>query len=137
MTSGPAALPSPRPEDLAYVIYTSGTTGRPKGVQIPHAALANYAEAASAIFELTPDDRVLQFFSVSFDAAAEEIFCTLTHGATLVLRTDEMLDSIPAFAAACERTRVSVVDVPTAYWHTLTSQIDEAGRARAAAGSPR
>ena len=43
---------------------------------------------------VTPADRVLQFSSVSFDVAAEEIFCTLTHGATLVLRTDEMIDSI-------------------------------------------
>ncbi len=120
-----AELPGPRPEDLAYVIYTSGTTGQPKGVQIPHAALANYAEAASAIFELTPDDRVLQFSSVSFDTSVEEIFCTLTHGATLVLRTDEMIDSVPSFLAACEQARISVIDLPTAYWHTLTSQIDE------------
>jgi amino acid adenylation domain-containing protein len=118
-------LSSPWPEDLAYVIYTSGTTGRPKGVQIPHAALANYAEAASAIFQLMPADRVLQFSSISFDTSVEEIFCTLTSGATLVLRTDAMIDSIPAFLAACERARVSVIGVPTAYWHTLTSQIDE------------
>ena len=118
-------LSGARPEDLAYVIYTSGSTGRPKGVQIPHAALANYAEAASAIFELAPGDRVLQFSSISFDTSAEEIFCTLTSGATLVLRTDDMIDSIPTFLTACERARVSVVGIPTAYWHTLTSQIGE------------
>jgi amino acid adenylation domain-containing protein len=124
-SGAPAKLPGPRPEDLAYVIYTSGTTGQPKGVQIPQAALANYAQAASTIFELTPSDRVLQFSSISFDTSAEEIFCTLTSGATLVLRTDDMIDSIPTFLAACERARVSVVGIPTAYWHTLTSQIAE------------
>jgi amino acid adenylation domain-containing protein len=130
-----ARFAGPGPEDLAYVIYTSGTTGQPKGVQIPHAALANYAEAASMIFELTPSDRVLQFSSISFDTSAEEIFCTLTSGATLVLRTDDMIDSIPTFLTACERARISVIGIPTAYWHTLTSQISEdivplLGRAR-------
>jgi amino acid adenylation domain-containing protein len=121
------AVPPPWPEDTAYVIYTSGTTGRPKGVQIPHAALANYVEAACGYFGITAGDRVLQFSTISFDTSVEEIFCTLTTGATLVLRTDAMIDSIPAFLGACERARISVVDVPTAYWHTIVSQLDEQG----------
>ena len=34
------------PDHLAYIIYTSGTTGKPKGVMIPHRALANLLHAA-------------------------------------------------------------------------------------------
>ncbi|MDP8227903.1 MAG: aminotransferase class III-fold pyridoxal phosphate-dependent enzyme, partial [Candidatus Electryoneaceae bacterium] len=32
------------PDSPAYIIYTSGTTGNPKGVAIPHIALANYVQ---------------------------------------------------------------------------------------------
>lgn len=32
----------PALDDAAYVIYTSGSTGLPKGVEIPHSALADY-----------------------------------------------------------------------------------------------
>ena len=36
------SLPAaPAPRDVAYLVYTSGTTGTPKGVQVPHSALAN------------------------------------------------------------------------------------------------
>src|SRR5262249_22517700 len=47
------------PANLAYVIYTSGSTGAPKGVMIPHAALANYVRHAVREFGLGPADRVL------------------------------------------------------------------------------
>jgi non-ribosomal peptide synthetase component F len=76
---------------LAYVLYTSGTSGRPKGVMVEDRSLANYASAFTRHIELKPCDRVLQFASIGFDAAAEEIFPCLTSGATLVLRNASMM----------------------------------------------
>jgi amino acid adenylation domain-containing protein len=111
------------PQNLAYMIYTSGSTGEPKGVMTAHAALVNYTESAIAGFELSPGDRVLQFASISFDAAAEEIYPCLTRGATLVLRTDLMISSIPVFLEACRDFAITVLDLPTAYWHYLTAGI--------------
>ena len=112
-----------RPEDLAYVIYTSGSTGKPKGVMIEQRALASFVSAASEKYSITSSDRVLQFASLSFDTSAEEIYCALTRGATLVLRTDAMLSSAEEFLQSCDELRVTVLDLPTAYWHYLTASL--------------
>ncbi|MDZ8135368.1 MAG: amino acid adenylation domain-containing protein [Nostoc sp. DedQUE04] len=111
------------PANLVYVIYTSGSTGTPKGVTIQHQSLVNFVQAAIAQYQLQAQDRILQFASISFDAACEEIFPCLLHGATLVLRTDEMLVSIKAFNEKCQQHCISVLDIPTAFWHQITSEL--------------
>ncbi|MFI6047719.1 amino acid adenylation domain-containing protein [Nocardia sp. NPDC051321] len=107
-------------DDAAYVIYTSGSTGHPNGVLITRGALANFVAGARDSYRLAPDDRVLQFAPLHFDASVEEIFLTLVTGATLVVRTAQMLQSMPNFVDACVRHRISVLDLPTAFWHELT-----------------
>lgn len=140
----PVATPTPPgPTDLAYVLHTSGSTGRPKGVAIGHAALAHFVAAATHRYGLRREDRVLQFAPLHFDASVEEIFLTLCAGATLVIRTDDMTESAAAFLDACARLRVSVLDLPTAYWHELayavstgTATLPEAVRTVVIGGEP-
>ncbi len=110
-------------DHLAYVIYTSGSTGRPKGVRITHASLVGYTLEVCETYGLAADDRVLQFASISFDAAVEQIYPCLVRGATLVLRTDSMLDSVESFVDECRDHRLTVMDLPTAYWHELTAKL--------------
>lgn len=110
-------------EDLAYVIYTSGSTGKPKGVMITHRALSHFTQAACAEYALDETDRVLQFAAISFDASVEEIFPCLTVGGTLVLRTDEMLGTATAFLTACGELGLTVVDLPTSFWHQLAGDL--------------
>jgi len=110
-------------DNLAYVIYTSGSTGKPKGVEVTHRALTNFTASTCASFALVPDDRVLQFASMSFDVAVEEIFPCLIRGSTLVLRTEAMLDSFFVFLQECRDQRITVLDLPTAYWHELTEKL--------------
>lgn len=114
-------------EDPAYVIYTSGSSGRPRGVIVPHRAVVNHNLGVIDAFGLKPTDRVLQFASPSFDASVEEIFPTWMAGATLVLRTDEMLGSAQALVRAIARQRISVLNLPTAFWHAWAQELARAG----------
>ncbi|MFI9630885.1 amino acid adenylation domain-containing protein [Streptomyces sp. NPDC052042] len=114
-----APLSAPGPADLAYVLHTSGSTGQPKGVEVGHGALAHFVAAAGLRYGPQRTDRVLQFAPPHFDTSIEEIFLTLCSGATLVIREPDMTDSVPHFLSACERLSVTVLDLPTAYWHEL------------------
>lgn len=113
------------PDNLAYVIYTSGSTGKPKGVPIHQRALVNYIAGTADFFGISAEDRVLQFSTISFDTAAEEIFTTLTSGATLVLRTDAMLATVAIFFDHCRSLAISKLILPTTFWHEITTQLAE------------
>ena len=103
------------PRNLAYVIYTSGSTGKPKGVEIEHASLVNHIRWGAKQVGASIGERMLQFSSFGFDPSVQEIFSTLVGGATLVLRSEEMLADIPTFLAQCSEWRLTVLDLPTAY----------------------
>jgi amino acid adenylation domain-containing protein/non-ribosomal peptide synthase protein (TIGR01720 family) len=103
--------------NAAYVIYTSGSTGRPKGVLVSHRSVVNHNVAVAQQFQLRPDDRVLQFATINFDAAVEEIFPTWLRGATLILRADDVLTTGEDLLRLVDEERLTVLDLPTAYWH--------------------
>ncbi|MGW2352521.1 non-ribosomal peptide synthetase [Actinacidiphila glaucinigra] len=111
---GPPAPPV-HPSNLAYVIFTSGSTGLPKGVAVPHGAIVNHARAIRDRFRLTADDRVLQFATIGFDVAAEEIFPTLLAGGCVVLREDPPPPP-SALTSLLDREEVTVVNLPSGYW---------------------
>ncbi len=117
----------PQEANPACVIYTSGSTGQPKGVVVDHRSLAAYTAGAVDAFGLGPGDRVLQFASISFDTSGEEIYPALASGATLVLRPDDMSTSIAHFLREVERLRITVLDLPTAFWHELVAGLGTEG----------
>ncbi|PHM26381.1 non-ribosomal peptide synthetase [Xenorhabdus ehlersii] len=76
---------------LAYVIYTSGSTGQPKGVMIEHRSLCNLITTQQDMLAITPNNRILQFASNSFDACIWECCMALLAGARLYLARRESL----------------------------------------------
>jgi amino acid adenylation domain-containing protein len=83
--------------NLAYVVYTSGSTGKPKGVMVPHTGLLNVIRTEAEEFGVGPDDRVLLYTTLSFDASLFEICMALGHGAQLIIAPSTDLLPTPAF----------------------------------------
>jgi amino acid adenylation domain-containing protein len=78
-------LPALDPESAAYVLFTSGSTGDPKGVTMPHRALANLITWQNRRPSGAAGGSTLQFFPLSFDVSFQEIFSTLCGGGSLRL----------------------------------------------------
>ncbi|MGW4050236.1 amino acid adenylation domain-containing protein [Streptomyces sp. NPDC004779] len=119
----PAAGDGAGPDDPAYLIYTSGSTGTPKGVLVPHRALAARVAWMREGYGLTGDDRVLQYATLSFDTSAEELFPALAAGAVLVTARPDT--TLPDQLAEPYAAGVTVLDLPTPYWHHLVADLDE------------
>ncbi len=114
---------SSTPSQLACVIYTSGSTGQPKGVMVSHRALATHTISAVEHYGLGSIDRVLQFASLSFDVAAEEIFPAWLSGAAVVL-LPERTPTIDDFVDYLIKEGITVVNLPSAYWHQWVDELD-------------
>ena len=105
-------------DHLAYVIYTSGSTGRPKGVSVAHGPLARHLAAIKEIYDVRAGDRELMFFSINFDAAAEQWITPLTAGATLVLSSTHHLAG-EGFVELIEKHQITLLHLPPAYLRML------------------
>jgi len=110
------------PRNLCYVIYTSGSTGTPKGVAVSQQSLVNHCLAVAAAYGLTADDRVLQFASISFDVAAEEIFSALLSGASIFLPSEKVIDSV-GLLRLIEDEKLSIFNLPAPLWHSWVREL--------------
>jgi D-alanine--poly(phosphoribitol) ligase subunit 1 len=92
---GPERVPPPAEAgESAVVIFTSGTTGTPNGVRVTHANLCNVLLVEPGSLGVLPGMRVSQLLNIAFDMAVWEIFCALSHGATLVIRGGDIEETV-------------------------------------------
>lgn len=112
----------------AYVVYTSGSTGQPKGTVIEHGSLIRYARDVVDRLGLGTGDRFLQFASPSFDVLVEELFPTWLAGGAVVIPKGTLLGGGEDLTDLIERERLTVVELPTAYWHEWVRELDRSDR---------
>lgn len=107
------------PENLAYIIYTSGSTGRPKGTMLEHRGVINFVVEFAGLLNLSPQSRMLQFASLSFDASVAEIFPCLISGATLVIAHQHEAMSAFELKRLMQQQAVNTVCLPPSVLNLL------------------
>jgi amino acid adenylation domain-containing protein len=71
-------------DDPLYVVYTSGSTGIPKGVLLPHRALARLVRGVDYA-DWGPEQVWMHFVALTFDTSAMEIWGALANGGRLAV----------------------------------------------------
>jgi amino acid adenylation domain-containing protein len=106
-------------EQLAYVIYTSGSTGQPKGVQIPHRALANFLTTMRQRPGLAAEDVLVAVTTLSFDIAGLELYLPLITGARLVIAESDTVGDPRALARLLEQSAATLMQATPTTWRML------------------
>lgn len=77
------------PDCTAYILFTSSSTGEPKGVVMEHQAVNSSLSLRLKGQGFSPQCRVLQFATYTFDVILDEIFMTLIAGGCVCIPSDE------------------------------------------------
>ena len=107
--------------NLACCLYTSGSTGQPKGVLLEHQALVKQFVNLQHHYQLTPDDRVLQFALLTHIAGVEQAIMALLSGAALVI-PGQKLWTASEFLPKVKQYGLTMVDLPASYYQTLAQE---------------
>ena len=110
---------APHPGSLAYVIHTSGTTGQPKGVRVPHAAVANFLRSMAREPGLGAHDVLLAVTTLAFDIAGLELLLPLTVGARVEIAPRDVAADGHRLSALLRSCGATVMQATPATWQML------------------
>lgn len=111
-------------DNLVYLIYTSGSTGKPKAVAVSHGALSMHVVSIGERYEMTPEDRELQFASINFDGAHERTWVPLAFGATLMPRDNEFW-SVERTCDEIKKHGITIACFTPSYLHQIAELMGE------------
>ncbi|MEV0386653.1 amino acid adenylation domain-containing protein [Nonomuraea sp. NPDC050643] len=123
---------TPEPDDLAYLMYTSGSSGEPKGVDVPHRAIAHLLQAMAERPGLDARDAVLALTRPTFDISLAELLLPLTVGARVVVAPPALRHEPEAVGELVREHGVSTVQATPTGWRQLLLADVEAWRLRRA-----
>lgn len=106
----------------AYVLHTSGSTGTPKGVCVSHGSIARHIVSMVSVYEMTAEDRVLQFSNSTFDPSLEQMFSAWCVGARVVARANELW-SPETLWRVIEQNELTIVNLPPAYFQACDQHV--------------
>ena len=112
-----AAVVAPEADALAYVMFTSGTTGVPKGVCVTHRNVARLVCNTDYI-ELGPEETLLQFAPLAFDASTLEIWGALLNGARLVVHSSHV-PTASDLAQTLRDHRITTLWLTAGFFHQM------------------
>lgn len=103
-----------RPDSLLYVVHTSGSTGVPKGVAVAHGTFTNLLDWHLRRHAGGPGTTTAQTASISFDAAAWEIWAALASGSRLEICSDDLVRDPDRLVEHFAAEEVTTAFLPTA-----------------------
>ncbi|MGI4779577.1 MAG: amino acid adenylation domain-containing protein [Janthinobacterium lividum] len=105
--------------DPAYVIYTSGSTGQPKGVAVPHGAVANFLQSMRREPGLAADDVLVAVTTLSFDIAVLELMLPLAVGAEVVIASRDVAVNGTDLGALLHASGATAMQATPGMWRLL------------------
>ncbi|WP_298516676.1 non-ribosomal peptide synthetase [uncultured Kordia sp.] len=112
-------LPEISSDMRAYIIYTSGTTGKPKGVQIPHKAVANYSNWLKNAHNITAGDSSMVLSSHTFDLIYTSVFGCLLSGATLHVPPEDLIRDLSGVSKYVMEHKITFLKITPMYLNVL------------------
>ncbi|UKO99561.1 non-ribosomal peptide synthetase [Nostoc sp. UHCC 0870] len=108
----------------ACVMYLPSLTGPTKSIVLNHSNLVGHSLAIDKTWQLTNRDGVLVFAAKHHHAIIESLFPSWISGATAVLQPPNIENSIPEFLELIAQQKITVVNIPTAFWYELVNDLN-------------
>ncbi|KAF9367996.1 hypothetical protein BGX21_006901, partial [Mortierella sp. AD011] len=94
--------------DTAYAMYTSGSTGLPKGVLVPHRAIARLV-INNGYTNIGAHDRVAFAANPAFDASTFEVWAPLLNGGRVVIIDADTFTNSHLLEKALDRYQITTM----------------------------
>ena len=112
-------------DTLAYIIFTSGSTGKPKGVQLTRGNVAHFIDSMNHIgLDITPADRCLQPFDLTFDFSVSSYVIPLANGASIYTVPNRAV-KFTYIAGLLEEYKLTVLQMVPSMIRNLLPYLDE------------